>query len=134
MIDVKELAKNLKDLSDKMTNLITDLTKEEAQAVIDELQNVHNFKFPEPKIIEIAKTEEKAEIKTFSVKLTNVGPEKLKLVKLYNAKTNLGLKPAKEVIDSAEKEPVILFKDLDKAEAESLKKDFEDFGGTIELI
>ncbi len=74
---------------------------------------------------------EAAEEKTvFSVILAEVGPNKIQVIKEVRAVTNLGLKEAKDLVDSAPKE---VKTDLPKEEAEKIKKQLEASGAKIEL-
>ncbi|PIQ88378.1 MAG: 50S ribosomal protein L7/L12 [Candidatus Omnitrophica bacterium CG11_big_fil_rev_8_21_14_0_20_42_13] len=66
----------------------------------------------------------------FSVILTNAGGNKISVIKEVRAATNLGLKEAKDLVDSA---PKPVKENLPKAEAEELKKKLEAAGATIEL-
>ena len=62
---------------------------------------------------------EEAEEKTeFDVELTEVGPNKVKVIKVVREATGLGLKEAKEVVDGA---PKVVKEGASKAEAEELK-------------
>ncbi len=71
--------------------------------------------------------EEKTE---FDVELTEVGAEKVKVIKVVREATGLGLKEAKEVVDGA---PKIVKEQVDKATAEALKKSLEDVGAKVTL-
>lgn len=74
---------------------------------------------------------EAAEEKTvFSVILAEVGANKIQVIKEVRAVTNLGLKEAKDLVDSAPKE---VKTDLPKEEAEKIKKQLEASGAKIEL-
>ena len=74
---------------------------------------------------------EAAEEKTeFDVILKAAGGEKLKVVKLVKDLTGLGLKEAKDIVDSA---PKALKEGVSKEEAEGLKKDLEAVGAEVEL-
>jgi large subunit ribosomal protein L7/L12 len=72
-----------------------------------------------------------AEEKTsFTVVLASIGANKISVIKEVRAVTNLGLKEAKDLVDSAPK-PV---KDgVSKEEAEEIKKKLEAAGATVEL-
>ena len=60
-----------------------------------------------------------AEEKTdFNVELTEVGPNKVKVIKVVREVTGLGLKEAKEVVDGA---PKVVKEGVEKAEAEDIK-------------
>ena len=74
---------------------------------------------------------EAAEEKTdFDVELTEVGKEKIKVIKVVREVTGLGLKEAKEMVDGA---PKILKEGIAKADAEALKAKFAEVGATITL-
>ncbi len=74
---------------------------------------------------------ESAEEKSsFDVVLTAAGGAKLAVVKLVKELTGLGLKEAKELVDSA---PKAIKEGLAKDEAEGLKKQLEEAGAEVEL-
>ena len=74
-----------------------------------------------------AAEEEKTE---FDVELTDVGAEKIKVIKVVREVTGLGLKEAKEAVDGA---PKVLKEQATKEEAEELKKKLEEVGAKITL-
>ena len=74
-----------------------------------------------------AAAEEKDE---FDVELTEVGPNKVKVIKVVREATGLGLKEAKEVGDGA---PKVLKEGASKAEAEELKTKLEAEGAKVTL-
>jgi len=74
-----------------------------------------------------AEVEEQTE---FDVELTEIGGEKIKVIKVVRELTGLGLKEAKELVDSA---PSIVKEGLEKAEAEAVKKQIEDVGAKVTL-
>ena len=71
--------------------------------------------------------EEKTE---FSVVLKAGGAKKIQVIKVVREITSLGLKEAKDAVDSA---PSILKEGISKAEAEEIKKKLEDQGAEVEL-
>ena len=72
-----------------------------------------------------------AEEKTdFNVELTEVGPNKVKVIKVVREVTGLGLKEAKEVVDGA---PKVVKEDVEKAEAEDIKGKLEAEGAKVTL-
>ena len=74
---------------------------------------------------------EEAEEKTeFDVELTEVGPNKVKVIKVVREATGLGLKEAKEVVDCA---PKVVKEGASKAEAEELKTKLEAEGAKVTL-
>jgi large subunit ribosomal protein L7/L12 len=66
----------------------------------------------------------------FDVVLKAAGPNKLQIVKLVKELTGLGLKEAKDVVDTA---PKTIKEGLPKDEAENLKKQLADAGAEVEL-
>ena len=71
--------------------------------------------------------EEKTE---FDVELTEVGAEKVKVIKVVREVTGLGLKEAKDVVDGA---PKVVKEGVSKEEAEELKKKLEEVGAKVTL-
>jgi large subunit ribosomal protein L7/L12 len=67
---------------------------------------------------------------TFTVVLTNAGANKIAVIKEVRAMTNLGLKEAKDLVDSA---PKPVKEGVVKEEAQELKKKLEAAGATVEL-
>ena len=76
---------------------------------------------------EAAAAEEKTE---FDVELTEVGPNKVKVIKVVREATGLGLKEAKDLVDSA---PKTIKEGVSKAEAEEIKAKLEAEGAAVEL-
>lgn len=74
-----------------------------------------------------AAEEEKTE---FDVELTEVGPNKVKVIKVVREVTGLGLKEAKELVDGA---PKVIKEAVSKAEAEELKAKLEEQGAEVTL-
>ncbi len=75
--------------------------------------------------------EQAAEEKTeFDVVLKEIGSQKIQVIKVVRAITNLGLKEAKELVESA---PKAVKEGVSKAEAEEIKKQLEDVGATVEI-
>lgn len=66
----------------------------------------------------------------FDVELTEVGSEKIKVIKTVREITGLGLKEAKEVVDGA---PKVLKEGVAKEEAESIKAKLEEVGAKVTL-
>ena len=74
-----------------------------------------------------AEVEEKTE---FDVELTEVGSEKVKVIKVVREVTGLGLKEAKDLVDNA---PKTLKEGASKEEAEEIKKTLEEVGAKATL-
>ncbi len=66
----------------------------------------------------------------FDVELTEVGPNKVKVIKVVREATGLGLKEAKEVVDGA---PKVVKEGADKATAEDIKAKLEAEGAKVTL-
>ena len=66
----------------------------------------------------------------FDVELTEIGASKVKVIKVVREVTGLGLKEAKELVDSA---PKVIKEALTKEEAEELAKKIEEAGGKATL-
>ena len=71
-----------------------------------------------------------AEKDEFDVELTEVGPNKVKVIKVVREVTGLGLKEAKEVVDGA---PKVVKEAAAKAEAEDIKTKLEAEGSKVTL-
>ncbi|MCR5849024.1 MAG: 50S ribosomal protein L7/L12 [Lachnospiraceae bacterium] len=74
-----------------------------------------------------AAAEEKSE---FDVELTEVGAEKVKVIKVVREITGLGLKEAKDLVDGA---PKMVKEAASKDEAEDIKKKLEEVGAKVTL-
>lgn len=74
-----------------------------------------------------AAAEEKTE---FDVELTEVGSEKIKVIKVVREVTGLGLKEAKEVVDGA---PKMVKEAASKEDAEAIKAKLEEVGAKVTL-
>ena len=74
-----------------------------------------------------AEVEEKTE---FDVELTDVGANKVKVIKVVREATGLGLKEAKDVVDGA---PKMLKEGVEKAEADDIKSKLEAEGAKVTL-
>jgi large subunit ribosomal protein L7/L12 len=66
----------------------------------------------------------------FDVVLTAAGDKKIQVIKVVRAATGLGLKEAKALVDEA---PKPIKEGIDKAEADKLKAELEEAGGSVEM-
>ncbi len=71
-----------------------------------------------------------AEKDEFDVELTEIGSEKVKVIKVVREVTGLGLKEAKEVVDNA---PKVIKEGAAKAEADEIKTKLEEVGAKVTL-
>ena len=82
-------------------------------------------------VVAAAGAAEAAEEKTeFDVELTEVGPNKVKVIKVVREATGLGLKEAKDLVDGA---PKVLKEAADKATADDIKAKLEAEGAKVTL-
>ncbi len=123
MADLKAMAEELVNLTVKDVNELANILKDEYGI--------------EPAAAAVAVAaggaaggEEAAEKTEFDVVLKAAGGSKLAVVKLVKELTGLGLKEAKEVVDSA---PSNLKEGVSKDEAEGLKKSLEEAGAEVEI-
>ncbi|MBS9463156.1 50S ribosomal protein L7/L12 [Flagellimonas aquimarina] len=125
MADLKDFAEQLVNLTVKEVNELADILKEEygiepaAAAVAVAAGGAGGG--------EAEAAEEKSE---FDVILTAAGGSKLAVVKLVKELTGLGLKDAKDIVDSA---PKAVKEGVAKDEAEGIKKSLEEAGAEVEL-
>ncbi|RLB30044.1 MAG: 50S ribosomal protein L7/L12 [Desulfobacteraceae bacterium] len=73
---------------------------------------------------------EEAEKTEFDVVLTGVGDKKIQVIKVVRSVTNLGLKEAKELVDSA---PNKVKEGVSKEDAENIKKQLEEAGAIVDI-
>jgi large subunit ribosomal protein L7/L12 len=74
---------------------------------------------------------DQAEVQTeFSVILKSAGEKKIQVIKVVRAVTGLGLKEAKDMVEAA---PTAVREGIPKVEAESIKKQLEENGATVEI-
>jgi large subunit ribosomal protein L7/L12 len=123
MADLKAFAEQLVNLTVKEVSELTTILKEE-YGIEPAAAAVAVAAGP---VAAAAVEEEKT---SFDVVLKAVGANKLAIVKLVKELTGLGLKEAKDLVDSA---PSNIKEGIAKAEADSLKKSLEEAGAEVEL-
>ncbi|TDI70175.1 MAG: 50S ribosomal protein L7/L12 [Bacteroidetes bacterium] len=124
MADIKKIAEQLVDLSIKDASELATLLEEEygikpAAAAVAMVGPAGGDGAAAP--------EEQTE---FDVILTSIGDKKINVIKEVRAITGLGLKEAKEVVDSA---PSTVKEGLSRDEADQIKTKLEDAGAGVEL-
>jgi large subunit ribosomal protein L7/L12 len=77
-----------------------------------------------------AEAETEEESATVDVVLTGAGDKKIQVIKVVRAATGLGLKEAKALVDEA---PKPVKEGIEREEADKLKADIEEAGGTVEV-
>jgi large subunit ribosomal protein L7/L12 len=123
MADLKAFAEQLVNLTVKEVNELAEILKSE-YGIEPAAAAVAVAAGP------VAAAEEKEEKTSFDVVLKGVGANKLAIVKLVKELTGLGLKEAKDIVDSA---PAPIKEGVSKDEAEALKKSLEEAGAEVEL-
>jgi large subunit ribosomal protein L7/L12 len=128
MADVKA---EIKELGDK----IVALTLLDAQALSSYLKDTYGIEAAAGAVAvaagPAAAAAAPAEVQnTFDVILKVVGEKKIQVIKVVRAATGLGLKEAKDLVDGA---PKAVKTNIEKADAEKLKKELEAEGATVEL-
>jgi len=123
MADLKAFAEQLVNLTVKEVNELAKILKEE-YGIEPAAAAVAVAAVAGPAVAEV---EEKT---SFDVILKDAGKEKLKVVKLVKELTSLGLKEAKELVDSA---PKPVKEGASKDEAEALRKALEEAGAEVEV-
>ena len=127
--------------SDEITQIgdkIVGLTVLQAKELGDYLEEVHGIKaaaggmvvagaMPGAGAEAAADVEEQTE---FDVELKSFGEQKIKVIKVVRAATGLGLKEAKEKVESA---PCVVKEALSKEDAEKLKAELDEVGATAEI-
>ena len=130
--EVKEFSKAIKDLGDKMVKL----TLSEAVELADYLKTEYDIEPAAGGAVMVAGpagggAEEEEEQTSFDVILKVFGDNKIQVIKAVRAITNLGLKEAKDLVDSA---PKPVKEGASKEDAEEVKKQLEEAGATVEIV
>jgi large subunit ribosomal protein L7/L12 len=122
---------NIKEIGDK----IVALTLMQAKELGDYLKEVHGIEPAAGGAVMMAGPAAEAaaapvEKTSFNVVLKEAGEKKIQVIKEVRAITNLGLKEAKDLVDSA---PKAVKEGVSKDEAEAIKKQLEGAGAVVEL-
>ena len=123
-------------MSDKVASILEEikgLTLMEAADLVKQMETAFGVSAAAPMMMAgaagaaAAPVEEQTE---FTVVLTAIGSNKINVIKTVREVTNLGLKEAKDLVDSA---PKPIKEAIPKDEAEALQKKFSDAGATVEI-
>lgn len=122
---------------DELVGALSDLTILEASELVKKLEDKWGVSAAAPVVVagggaaggeaEAAAVEEKTD---FNVVLTGPGEKKIQVIKVVRELTGLGLKEAKELVDSA---PKAVKEGATREEAEEIKGKLEEAGGSVEL-
>src|SRR3954452_10917241 len=130
-----EVAADVKELGDKLAGL----TLKQAVDLAEYLKETYKIEPAAGGVMmaggggggaAAAPAEKEAEKTTFDVVLKAAGDKKIQVIKVVRAHTGLGLKEAKDMVEGA---PKTVKENLEKADAEKLKKELEEQGATVEL-
>ncbi|MEJ1319680.1 50S ribosomal protein L7/L12 [Latilactobacillus sakei] len=116
-------------------NAIVDQLKESSILELNDLVKAIEEEFgvsaaaPVATAVRLAQTQ-RAEKDSFTVELSEIGQEKVKVIKAVREITGLGLKDAKGLVDNA---PSALKEDVSKDEAEEMKAKLEEVGAVVNL-
>ena len=78
--------------------------------------------------VDAAPAEEKSD---YTINLKEIGPNKINVIKAVRAATSLGLKEAKDLVESA---PAAIKENVGKDDADSLQRDLEEAGAVVEVV
>jgi large subunit ribosomal protein L7/L12 len=119
---------------DKLVDELSKLTVIEAAELAKKLEETWGVSAAAPVAVAVAAGGEAAEAEAekteFDVVLASFGEKKINVIKEVRAMTGLGLKEAKDLVESA---PKAVKEGVSKDEAETLKKKLEEAGATVEL-
>ncbi len=126
-----EFSSEITELAEK----IVSLTVKDAQTLVDCLKAVHGIEPAGGGVVmaagggegAAAEPEEQTE---FDVILANFGDKKIQVIKVVRALTSLGLKEAKDLVESC---PKAIKEGVTKEEAEKIKSDIQEVGGAVTI-
>ena len=123
----------MSDKKQQVIDIIKDMTVMELSELVKELQEIFGVSAAAPvaAVAATAAANEEAEEQTeFTIKLTSAGDKKIQTIKAIREITQLGLKEAKELVDTC---PNVVVENVSKEEAETVKKKLEDVGASAEM-
>ena len=122
---------NLTENATKVLDLIENMSLLEAADLVKAMEEKFGVSAAAPVAVAAVAAEAAEEVKDeFNVMLTGVGDKKIQVIKVVRSITSLGLKEAKELVESA---PVAVKEAVTKAEAEEFKAKLEEVGAIIDL-
>jgi large subunit ribosomal protein L7/L12 len=125
-----EFSAEISELADKLVNM----SVKDAQALVDCLKEVHGIEPAGGGVVMAAAAGDgggAAEEKTsFSVILAGFGDKKIQVIKVVRSITSLGLKEAKDLVESC---PKAVKEGVSKEEADKIKAEIEEAGGAVTI-
>ena len=133
-----EATRQFSPLTQELGEKIVGLTLKEAKELSDYLEEVHGIKPAAGGAVMMAApagdgggaAAAAAEKTEFDVVLEGFGDKKIGVIKVVRAATSLGLKEAKDLVEGV---PAKIKEGLSKEDAEKLKKELEEAGGTVSI-
>ena len=127
----KEFSAEITELAEKLVNL----TVKDAQTLVDCLKEVHGIEPAGGGVMMAGSSAEggalaEEEQISFDVILAGFGDKKIQVIKVVRSLTGLGLKEAKDLVESC---PKPLKEGLTKEEADKVKADIEEVGGAVTI-
>ncbi len=114
---------------DDILNAVAEMSVMDVVALIEAMEE--KFGVSASAAVAVAGPAEAAEEQTeFDVVMTSFGEKKVAVIKAVRGATGLGLKEAKDLVESA---PKAIKEGVEKAEAEELKKTLEEAGASVEI-
>ena len=125
-----EFSKEVSELADKLVGL----TVKDAQSLVDCLKDVHGIEPAGGGVVMAAggggAEEEVVEQTEFDVILEAFGDKKIQVIKVVRSLTSLGLKEAKDLVESC---PKPIKEGISKEDAEKIKGEIEEAGGAVSI-
>ena len=133
-----EATRQFSPVTQELGEKIVGLTLKEAKELSDYLEEVHGIKPAAGGAVMMAApagdgggaAAAAAEKTEFDVVLEGFGDKKIGVIKVVRAATSLGLKEAKDLVEGV---PAKIKEGLSKEDAEKLKKELEEAGGTVSI-
>jgi large subunit ribosomal protein L7/L12 len=132
-----EATRQFSTVTQELGEKIVSLTLKEAKELSDYLEEVHGIKPAAGGAVMMAAptgdgggAAAAAEKTEFDVVLEGFGDKKIGVIKVVRAATSLGLKEAKDLVEGV---PAKIKEGLSKEDAEKLKKEIEEAGGTVSI-
>ena len=129
----KEFSPEITEMAEKLVGL----TVKQAQELVDCLKETHGIEPAGGGVVMAAgvgggagAAEAQEEQTQFDVVLASIGDKKIQVIKAVRAATGLGLKEAKDLVDSA---PKPVKEGVSKEEADKLRKELEEAGAAVEI-
>ncbi len=126
-----EFSADITELAEKLVNL----TVKDAQSLVDCLKSAHGIEPAGGGVVMAAGVDVEGAVAeeeqtSFDVILANFGDKKIQVIKVVRSMTGLGLKEAKDLVESC---PKPVKEGVSKEDADKAKKEIEDVGGAVTI-